>query len=992
MGYARGISFQKGRMQEIENVCVMFQYATPATMQSIQAKLAEFFNSNISSRQELHEQLARSLNLMQFSKRDIVHTLVQSHIKALLTTKHSLFQAEDLTSLSESLGTQIQQFSSNRFVMSNFVQLNAMIYTLGWTLSDEFPQRYSELLADAESRNPSPLTLPSILSLLQEINSDTSAIKNFPKHRKTAIAFRDSHLLTIFKLAFNQFKSHLSSPDHITENALLILNMCLGFDFLGYQSDQDGHGMTSATQIPSSWKSLLLEENLLEVLVGCFSSLPGSYHQPLLDALSYLLGTRRSLFNEGERITFAEKACQCATKLTLLPFEDMEQTDFLRVMLKFTCVYSVDFGKCDYALDFITSFLAYTKQKLVSITSNDFLFLAQIWVQIRDSEHKVFVEKLEAFQELISMFVNIDKELLESLYFEEQVTLEQVIPSVGRILRLTGFQYSVNLIVHRLDTFGHRSSPQDRVEVAWTIALFSGMLSHRISYQASSDDDRNDGIAAGNIFGFAQFKQFRTIADSCDEVLELSLLGFFEQFKHTYLTGDGSNCPITWQAIVSSSSVTCQGDVVLIFLQRALFFLKESSSESLVLKSSQLFQELVNGVHTCKLLQTSNLLQYIDESGIFGLFINCSYNKSKTIMKLYESIGRLFFSHQFNDSPEANLKRLLIPISEYFASYSQTGNELNQMDLVVRKLRGILSAIYTPKLYQTFFDWLRPYFPLLSRFLESEACVNGPANTLRFVRELATNKVNRLSFDISTEYGVLMFREVIGIVSNQVVKLEILLSGEITESNWTKVCLKPLHIILDTFKAAINSKAVPFGIMKLYEDPAVSQMIQMGFLLTSSVTYAQVSEFNKLASAYFGFWVHMTSDWMDYLMPTIPYDIFERLSYNVFKILENLDNAVSSQACTIVNSIFTHVLEKGGGFYTIDPSYQRKKLIQILFSRIFTAELETQWSFTRPLLPLILCDTEWFAQYLKSLIQMQQPPYEPYEKVLLSNPALLWSS
>jgi exportin-7 len=970
-------------MQEIENVCVMFQYATPATMQSIQSKLAEFFNSNISSRQELHEQLGRSLNLMQFSKRDIVHTLVQSHIKSLLTTKHSLFQAEDLTSLIDSLGSQIQQFSTNRYVMSNFVQLNAMIYTLGWTLSEEFPRRYSELLADAEGRNPSPLTLPSILSLLQEINSDTSAIKNFPKHRKTAIAFRDSHLLTIFRLAINQFKAHMTSADHITENSLLILNMCLGFDFLGYQSDQDGHGMTTATQIPSSWKSVLLEENLLDLLVGCFSTLPGTYHQPLLDALGSLLGTRRSLFNEGERISFAEKACQCATKLTLLPFEDVEQTDFLRVLLKFTCVYAVDFSKCDYAVEFITSFLAYTKRKLQSVPSSDFLFLAQIWVQIRDSEHQIFVEKLEGFQDLISMFVNIDTELLQSLYFEEQITLEQVMPSIGRILRQTGFHYGVNLIVRRLDTFGHRSDPQDRVETAWTIALFSGMLSHRISYQATSDDDRNDGIAAGNIFAFSQFKQFQNIADPCEELLELSILGFFEQFKHTYLTGDGSNCPITWQAIVSSSSVTCQGDVVLLYLQRALFYLKESTSETLVLKSSQLFQELVNGVHTCKLLQTSNLLQYIDESGIFGLFINCSYNKSKTIMRLYESIGRLFFSHQFNDSPERNLKRLLVPISEYFASYSQTGNEMKQMDLVIRKLRGILSAIYTPKLYQTFFDWLLPYFPILSRFLESDACVNGPANTLRFVRELATNKVNRLSFDISTEYGVLMFREVIGMVSNQVMKLEVLLSGEITESDWTKVCLKPLHIILDTFRAAVNSKAVPFGIMKLYEDPAVSQMIQMGFLLSSTVNFTQLSEFSKLAGAYFGFWVHMTSDWMDYLMPSIPYEIFERLAYNIFKVLDNHDNAVSSQACTIVNSIFTHVLEKGGGFYSIDPTYQRKKLIQVIFTRIFSTELETQWSFTRPLLPLILCDTDWFGEYLKNLIQMQQPPYEPYEKVVL---------
>jgi exportin-7 len=220
----------------------------------------------------------------------------------------------------------MNELSSNRFILSNFVQMNAIICTLGWTSSDEFPQRYTELLQDAESVNPSPFTLPSVLSLLQEINPETSAIKNFSSHRKSAVAFRDSHLLQIFKSAFGQFKANMGQPNHNTENALLILNACLGFDFLGYSSDQDGHGMTSATQIPSSWKSFLLEENLVEILSSAFSTVPASFHQPLLEALGYLMGTRRSLFNEGERTTFGDGLCKVATKLISLPFQDSEQT------------------------------------------------------------------------------------------------------------------------------------------------------------------------------------------------------------------------------------------------------------------------------------------------------------------------------------------------------------------------------------------------------------------------------------------------------------------------------------------------------------------------------------------------------------------------------------------------------------------------------------------------------------------------------------------
>jgi hypothetical protein len=118
------------------------------------------------------------------------------------------------------------------------------------------------------------------------------------------------------------------------------------------------------------------------------------------------------------------------------------------------------------------------------------------------------------------------------------------------------------------------------------------------------------------------------------------------------------------------------------------------------------------------------------------------------------------------------------------------------MDLVVRKLRGILSGIYTSGLYQHFFDWLLPHFPILNAFLESPACVNGPANTMKFIREIATNKVNRLVFDTRSEYGILMFREVIGITAPQVIKLEALFSSNINEQQWVKSCLKPLTIVL----------------------------------------------------------------------------------------------------------------------------------------------------------------------------------------------------
>ncbi len=125
----------------------------------------------------------------------------------------------------------------------------------------------------------------------------------------------------------------------------------------------------------------------------------------------------------------------------------------------------------------------------------------------------------------------------------------------------------------------------------------------------------------------------------------------------------------------------------------------------------------------------------------------------------------------------------------------------------------------------------------------------------------------------------------------------------------------------------------------------------------------------------------MTSDYITYLIPTIKQDHFQRLLYNCFKTLENQDNSVSSQACTVVNSIFSAAFDSGGYFYGIETTYQRQKLAQLLFMRILSSELETQWSFTRPLLPLILADTEWFTAFLQHLISIQTQQPEAFEKV-----------
>jgi hypothetical protein len=235
----------------------MFQYATPANIDTIQAQLLSIFNSNITSRKELHEQLDTAIQLLQYSKRDIVHSIVQNHLKTLLINKHTLLQDSELQSLLDTLRACPPTFTSNRLVIDTYLRLIAILTTLGWLGCPEIEINFGMQLSELDSGAPSELTMLALLNIVIEMNQPTSVIKSFGKHRKTAVAFRDSQLLQILQKSYKIFLNSLSasgspvatSPGTILDCSLQIVNACLNFDFLGYQADQENHGMTSAINV-----------------------------------------------------------------------------------------------------------------------------------------------------------------------------------------------------------------------------------------------------------------------------------------------------------------------------------------------------------------------------------------------------------------------------------------------------------------------------------------------------------------------------------------------------------------------------------------------------------------------------------------------------------------------------------------------------------------------------------------------------------------------
>lgn len=160
-------------------------------------------------------------------------------------------------------------------------------------------------------------------------------------------------------------------------------------------------------------------------------------------------------------------------------------------------------------------------------------------------------------------------------------------------------------------------------------------------------------------------------------------------------------------------------------------------------------------------------------------------------------LSRLFFTHQYNERPEEKLDKLLKPSCEYLQEFQLTGQHHGKMDFCIRRLRGILAAVYTNKLFKHYFMVISPYLRAISLYISSPGTSNGPFNGLRLVKELSNNKVNRLNFEANAEYGILLFRETIAFCETEVAVLEpLVVSTTLSDKEWLQLCMKPIYIIL----------------------------------------------------------------------------------------------------------------------------------------------------------------------------------------------------
>ncbi|KAK2709562.1 hypothetical protein QYM36_013288 [Artemia franciscana] len=370
----------------------------------------------------------------------------------------------------------------------------------------------------------------------------------------------------------------------------------------------------------------------------------------------------------------------------------------------------------------------------------------------------------------------------------------------------------------------------------------------------------------------------------------------------------------------------------------------------------------------------------------------------------YTSLGRLLMVDLGED--EERFEQFMLPLRGSFDILAQMlsqadspvfrNDEAQKLVIgVARDLRGVAYALNTKIAFMMLFEWIYPtYTDLLIRSIQlwySEPQVTTPI--LKFFAELVQNRSQRLHFDVSSPNGVLLFREASKVICSYGTRI---LNVEIPKERIYSMKLKGVSICFVMLKATLAGNYVNFGVFRLYGDDALENVLQTFIKLLSSIPQNDLLEYPKLSQSYYFLLECLTSDHMVFIgsleAPVFLYllaTISEGLGALGGNINPFADTMVCTSCCNALDNIVTYIFKQvtakakrravtsASSANVLSILEQRPEILQQLLATVLNIimfeECRNQFSMSRPLLGLVLLNSDYFTQLRNTIISSQPP-------------------
>jgi len=387
------------QIRDLESICKAYYSPDNSKLHTTAKRRLQGFETN-------HEYLKYCKMLLSHSKDGQALMLAATSMHQLLTKfwiKYTL--KETLETRQFVLNWLSQQHTSvPPYVLAKMITIPGRIANLGWNdpKSDEHKQILPELLKFLKaSISHAVLGLSVMKELVIEINTHLKGY-SITMHRKTAVTFRDSILLSIFQVslqtqdqireAIAQKQDKVNTPQYkqMVLEALDLAQKCLSFDFIGTHPEESLEDFTSL-QVPSNWRNVIQDTKTVQNVLEIMWNIPEEkIQEKAMELLVQYTSIRRSIFaSQDNRSAYLTKILEATCTILQQHASSLQYTavyvHYCRVLVAIKSNYKLDdIAEASCYQTWIGLVAQFTKESFKSWKhSNSAIhYLIQLWARI----------------------------------------------------------------------------------------------------------------------------------------------------------------------------------------------------------------------------------------------------------------------------------------------------------------------------------------------------------------------------------------------------------------------------------------------------------------------------------------------------------------------------------------------------------------------------------------------------------------------------------
>lgn len=342
---------------------------------------------------------------------------------------------------------------------------------------------------------------------------------------------------------------------------LQLAKNCLSFDFIGTSADESTDDMTTV-QVPTNWRSALLELDSLKLFFDLYHILPPRISSLALTCLVQITSIRRSLFSNNERIKFLNGLVAGTVEILKTSrglSEPQNYHEFCRLLARLKSNYQlgelVVVDNYAEAIQFIAKFTVQSLQ-MWSFAPNSVHYLLSLWQRMVTSvpymkapePHYLNTYTPEIVKSYITSRLNSVNAIIMDGLDDPLDDLGMVLQQLEQLSTIERCEYEKTcaLIFQSFDQTAAKYQdlirmPPNAVELqiinnqlTWLVYIIGSCIGGRVCSTATDDHDSLDGDLIVRVLQLMSLTDSRLPQGGCEK-MEIAFMNFLEMVRKIYI-------------------------------------------------------------------------------------------------------------------------------------------------------------------------------------------------------------------------------------------------------------------------------------------------------------------------------------------------------------------------------------------------------------------------------------------------------------------------